>query len=120
MLLVDDYADTRELYGHYLGLRGYRVEEAEDGVAGIAKAVDLRPGVIVMDLAMPHLNGWDATRLLKADPRTRDIPVICLTAHGQAIERARAIDAGCDIFLSKPCLPRDLSHEIGRLLGGSD
>jgi len=116
VLLVDDYADARELYGTYLRLQGYRVDEAEDGVAGLSKAVDARPAVVVMDLAMPHLNGWEATRLLKADPRTRSIGVICLTAHGQAEQRARAFAAGCDGFLSKPCLPHALEAEIQRVL----
>ncbi|HTV00220.1 MAG TPA: response regulator [Luteitalea sp.] len=117
VLLVDDYADTRELYGTYLRLKGYRIEEAEDGIDAIAKAVDLRPAVIVMDLAMPNMNGWEATRLLKADPRTMAIPIICLTAHGQLAERSRAMAAGSDGFLTKPCLPRVVGQEIRRVLG---
>lgn len=118
VLLVDDYADTRELYGFYLRMQGYGVEEAEDGIDGVAKAVALRPAAIVMDLAMPNMNGWEATRILKADPRTRTIPVICLTAHAHPKERESALDAGCDVFLTKPRLPAEVGAAIASVLGG--
>jgi CheY-like chemotaxis protein len=117
VLLVDDYPDTRDLYGTYLRMRGYRIEEAEDGVDAVEKAVDYRPSAIVMDIAMPNMNGWEATRLIKQDPRTMAIPVICLTAHGHPSHRARARQEGCVAFLTKPCLPRQVEAEIQRALG---
>jgi CheY-like chemotaxis protein len=117
VLLVDDYADTRDLYGTYLRMQGYRIAEAEDGMEGVMKAVDLHPAVIVMDIAMPILDGFDATRRLKQEPRTEAIPVICLTAHGHPSQRARALREGCVAFLTKPCLPREVAAEIARVLG---
>ncbi|HTV00462.1 MAG TPA: response regulator [Luteitalea sp.] len=119
VLLVDDYPDTRDLYGTYLRTRGYRTEEAEDGVEGLAKAIDLHPSVVLMDLAMPNMNGWDATRLMKGDPRTTSIPVICLTAHGRDEFRKSAFDAGCVGFLTKPCLPSEVLREVQRVLSAT-
>jgi two-component system cell cycle response regulator DivK len=120
VLLVDDYPDALDLYGSYLLTKGYRVAEAEDGLVAIAKAIALRPSVIVTDLAMPTLDGWQATQRLKADPRTARIPVICLSAHDRAEERVRAFEAGCDAFLTKPRLPREIAAEIARVLRGTD
>lgn len=117
ILLVDDYADTRDLYGTYLRGQGYRIEEAEDGMQGVMKALDLHPDVIVMDIAMPILNGFDATRRLKQEPRTQTIPVICLTAHDHPSQRARALEEGCIAFLTKPCLPGEVAAVIARVLG---
>ncbi|HTU99183.1 MAG TPA: response regulator [Luteitalea sp.] len=119
MLLIDDYEDTRELYGTYLRDRGYQIEDAEDGFEGVAKAVALLPALIVMDLDMPLVDGWTATEMLKKDARTAAIPVICLTAHDRPEERSRASSAGCDVFLRKPCLPAALNAEVGRMLGSS-
>lgn len=119
VLLVDDYADTRELYGSFLSMHGYRTEEAEDGLEAVAKAATYSPAVILMDLAMPVLDGWSATALLKKGPRTSHIPVICLTAHHRTDEQNRAVRAGCDGFLTKPCLPGDVLREIERVVGGA-
>jgi two-component system, cell cycle response regulator DivK len=116
IMLVDDYVDNREVYAHYLRFKGYRVEEAEDGLQALEKAQRLRPDLIIMDLALPGLDGWEATRRLKAAEKTRAIPVIALTGHaleGQA-ERARA--AGCDDFVTKPCEPIQLEARIRTLL----
>ena len=116
VLIVDDLADQRELYAGYLVYLGYRVEEASGGVDGIAKAIELQPDLIIMDLAMPGLDGFDATRVLKAVSLTRDIPVIALTAHGEHLPREWATVAGCDVYLRKPLLPGDLAAEIDRVL----
>ena len=112
VLLVDDYPDNRDIYVQFLIYSGLRVEEADNGDQALDKAFTLRPDVIVMDLSLPGLDGWEATRRLKQDPRTCDIPVIALTGHALAGHSERAFDAGCDAFITKPCLPERLLDEI--------
>jgi two-component system, cell cycle response regulator DivK len=116
VLLVDDYADNRDIYVQFLTYSGLRVEEAENGHQALDKAFALHPDVIVMDLSLPGLDGWEATRRLKDDPRTRDIPVIALTGHALAGHSKGALDAGCDVFITKPCLPERLLDEIRAIL----
>jgi two-component system cell cycle response regulator DivK len=116
VLLVDDYPDNRDIYVQFLTHAGLRVEEAENGHQALDKAFTLRPNVIVMDLSLPGLDGWEATRRLKQDPRTRDIPVIALTGHALAGHSKVAFDAGCDAFIIKPCLPERLLDEIRAIL----
>ena len=116
VLIVDDLSDQRELYAGYLVYLGYLVEEAASGVEGIAKAIELQPDLIIMDLAMPGLDGFDATRVLKAVSLTKSIPVVALTAHGEHLPREWASLAGCDVYLRKPILPGDLAAEIDRVL----
>lgn len=105
VLVVDDYQDNREMYAEYLGFQGFRVIEATNGMEALALAVSARPDVILMDLSLPGLDGWEATRRLKADPRTRHVPVIALSGHVMARHTQSALEAGCDDFLAKPCLP---------------
>jgi CheY-like chemotaxis protein len=116
ILVVDDTLDARELYAEYLRIAGLRAEVAEDGVDALSKATALRPNVIVMDLAMPRMDGWEATRRLKADPSTRHIPIIALTGHALERSRERAIEAGADGYLTKPCYPDSLLAEVHRVL----
>jgi two-component system, cell cycle response regulator DivK len=116
VLLVDDYPDNRDIYVQYLTYAGLRVEEAENGHQALDKAFTIRPDVIVMDLSLPGLDGWEATRRLKQDPRTRDTPVIALTGHALAGHSKVALDAGCDVFITKPCLPERLLEEIRAVL----
>jgi two-component system, cell cycle response regulator DivK len=116
VLLVDDIEDCRDVYGQFLAHAGYRVVEAADGQEALAKAVSLRPDVIVMDLWMPHLDGWESIRRLKASPATADIPVLVLTGDAYAQARQEAVDAGCQAYLVKPCLPMDVAAQVGRLL----
>ena len=108
LLLVDDNDDVREMYAHMLRSAGFEVRGAADGEEALA-AADARPAVIIMDLAMPGLNGWEATRRLKTGERTKDIPIIVLTAHALDHYRDVAVAAGCDAFLSKPCA-LDVDH----------
>ena len=117
VLVVDDNDDTRAMYAALLSAAGFAVQTAANGEEAIAAAED-RPAVIVMDLAMPGLNGWEATRRLKTGTRTSDIPVIVLTAHDLDHYRDVAVAAGCDAFLSKPCAIEDLVAEIRKLLAG--
>jgi CheY-like chemotaxis protein len=119
VLLVDDYPDNRDIYVQFLTYSGLRVEEAENGHQALDKAFTLRPDVIVMDLSLPGLDGWEATRRLKQDPRTRDIPVIALTGHALAGHSKGALDAGCDAFIIKPCLPERLLDEIRAILAAA-
>ncbi|HEY2995178.1 MAG TPA: response regulator [Methylomirabilota bacterium] len=115
VLIVDDTADARDLYREYLTARGFRVATAPDGDSGIAAARRYRPDVIVMDLAMPWVDGITATRRLKADARTRNVPVILLTGHAYLAIDQGALEAGAAVFLTKPCLPEDLEAQIRRL-----
>jgi CheY-like chemotaxis protein len=117
VLLVDDYPDNRDIYVQFLTYSGLRVEEAANGHQALDKAFELKPDVIVMDLSLPGLDGWEATRRLKRDPRTRDIPVIALTGHALAGHSKGALDAGCDAFITKPCLPERLLDEIRAIHG---
>jgi two-component system, cell cycle response regulator DivK len=119
VLLVDDYPDNRDIYVQFLTYSGLRVEEAENGHQALEKAFTLRPDVIVMDLSLPGLDGWEATRRLKRDPRTREIPVIALTGHALAGHSKGALDAGCDLFITKPCLPERLLEEIRAILAAA-
>ncbi len=91
---------------------------AIDGAAAISRAISLQPDVIVMDDAMPRMSGVDATRLLKADPRTRRVPIIMVSGDGIPSAIQRALDAGIDAYLPKPCRPEDLAREIRKQLGG--
>jgi len=118
VLIVDDSLHTRHLYSEYLTFRGLGVVSAPDGGSALVMARSMRPDAIVMDLAMPGVDGITATRQLKADPRTRAIPVLILTGFGyRAIEQG-ALEAGADLFLTKPCLPEDLEQEVRRLIAG--
>jgi CheY-like chemotaxis protein len=111
VLVVDDYSDTRDMYAQYLDWAGMRAETAENGRQAVRRALRAHPAVIVMDLAMPVLDGWEATRILHADPRTKDIPIIVLTGNAQPDQKKRAQECGALLVLTKPCAPRDL-HEV--------
>jgi two-component system cell cycle response regulator DivK len=112
-LLVDDAFDCRDMYGEMLRYGGYTVLEAVDGADALAVALGQHPDIIVMDLCMPRMDGWEAIRRLKSDSRTRAIPVIALTALEW---HASAADAGCEAYLIKPCLPLDLLGVVDSLL----
>jgi two-component system, cell cycle response regulator DivK len=117
VLLVEDNEDNRTIYTTILRHYGHEVAEAGTGEEGIRLARELQPGVILMDIAMPGIDGWEATRRLKADPQTASIPVVALTAHAMAEDRQRAVDAGCESYLAKPVEPRRVVEEVERLLG---
>jgi CheY-like chemotaxis protein len=116
VLLVDDYSDAREMYTEYLEFMGYQVLQAQNGVEALERALDSSPDIILMDLSLPIMDGWEATRRLKADKRTQSIPVVALTGHALAGISEGAKEAGCDSFVTKPCLPEDLVKEIRRIL----
>jgi len=116
VLLVDDYPDAREMYAEYLEFSGFDVVEAENGMEALQRAVETAPDIILMDLSLPVMDGWEATRRLKADKRTAPIPVVALTGHALAGISEGAKKAGCDAFVTKPCLPEDLVKEIRKIL----
>ncbi|MEO5896567.1 MAG: response regulator [Vicinamibacterales bacterium] len=116
VLLADDAADVREMYRLWMELSEFDVLEAADGLQAIDLARQHRPHAIVMDLSMPLVDGWEACRRLKADPRTRHIPIIALSAHGYADAQRRALEAGCDHFVAKPCAPDTLEDSRRRVL----
>ena len=116
ILVVDDYQDAREMYAEYLQFSGFRVAEARNGNEAVDQAFALKPDLILMDLSLPGMDGWEATRRLKADESTRHIPIVALTGHALAGASDGAKKAGCDSFVTKPCLPDDLVVEVRRML----
>ena len=116
VLIAEDFRDWREAVAEYLGFYGFQTVEAENGLEAIKKAAELRPAIVLMDLALPGLDGWEATMKLKRDPATLHIPIIVITAHGLPDDERRAREAGCDAFLTKPVHPQELLREIHRLL----
>ena len=116
ILVVDDYQDAREMYAEYLQYSGFRVAEAKNGNEAVTQARALKPDLILMDLSLPGMDGWEATRVLKADEETRHIPIVALTGHALAGASEGARKAGCDSFVTKPCLPDDLVVEVRRML----
>ncbi len=107
ILLVEDNEMNRDMLSRRLERRGYTIVMAVDGAEGVAKASSDAPELILMDMSLPVLDGWEATRQLKANPATASIPVIALTAHAMAADEQKARDAGCDDFDTKPIeLPR--------------
>jgi two-component system, cell cycle response regulator DivK len=116
VLVVDDYQDAREMYAECLGACGFSVVEAETGDEAVAKAFELLPDVIVMDLSLPGMDGWTATRTIKTDSRTHAIPVVALTGLGRTDAPAAARAAGCDAFLIKPCLPDAMVATVRKVM----
>jgi two-component system cell cycle response regulator DivK len=118
LLLVEDNEDNRIIYSTVLRHIGYTVIEALDGVQAIALARSEHPDLILMDISIPEVDGWEATRILRADPATRDIPIIALTAHALADDRERATAVGFTSYLAKPVEPRAVAAEVRRWIGG--
>lgn len=118
VLLVEDNEDNRTVYRTILEHFGYHVAEARNGEDGIRMAREEKPDLILMDISIPVIDGWEATRILKEDPATADIPIIALTAHALATDRAKAEEVGCDGYLAKPCEPWRVVQEVGRFIGG--
>jgi CheY-like chemotaxis protein len=117
VLLVEDNEDNREALSRHLRRKGYEVLVAVDGGQGVEKARAEAPDLILMDMSLPALDGWEATRRLKADPQTRAIAVIALTAHAMAGDREEALEAGCDDYDTKPIDFARLLGKIQALLG---
>ena len=112
ILLVEDNEMNRDMLSRRLEKRGYTVVLAVDGGAGVAMAKSERPDLILMDMSLPVIDGWEATRQLKADDATRSIPVIALTAHAMAGDQEKALEAGCDDYDTKPV---DLARLLAKM-----
>lgn len=119
VLIVEDQSDLRRLYAQQLTISGFDVIEAADGAQAVTWTSLHDPDVVLMDLSLPVLDGWEATRRLKSDEKTAHIPVVALTAHDGAGDLQQATAAGCDWFVPKPCPPDALIAEVRRVLAGS-
>lgn len=120
VLLVEDNEDNLVIYSTILRHSGYDVLEARDGQAGIELAQREHPALILMDVSIPLIDGWEATRRLKADPETADIPIIALTAHALASDQDKAAEVGCDGYIPKPAEPRVVLAAVKRHLGEAE
>jgi len=117
ILLVEDNEMNRDMLSRRLERKGFEVVIAIDGQAGVDMAASTNPDIILMDLSLPVIDGWEATRRIKADPATQGIPVIALTAHAMKEDEQKARDAGCDDYDTKPVNLNRLLDKIGNLLG---
>ena len=117
VLLVEDNDDNLRIYSTILSYAGYHVLEATDGEAGLATARSGQPDLILMDVSIPKIDGWEVTRLLKSDPATSSIPIVALTAHALASDRQRAQEIGFDGYIPKPAEPRLVLAEVERRIG---
>jgi two-component system cell cycle response regulator DivK len=112
ILIVEDNEMNRDMLSRRLERKGYSISMAVDGGEGVQKAVAEKPDLILMDMSLPVLDGWEATRQVKANPETMHIPVIALTAHAMAGDRDKTIEAGCDDYDTKPI---DLPRLLGKI-----
>jgi two-component system, cell cycle response regulator DivK len=117
VLLVEDNEDNRIIYATALRYAGYSVIEAITGTEGIRQAREGQPDLILMDISIPEIDGWEATTMLKADPETRHIPIVAVTAHALPGDEERSMAAGCDGYLAKPIPPAMLIAEVDRRFG---
>jgi two-component system, cell cycle response regulator DivK len=119
VLVVEDDVDNRRIVVKVLSAAGYQVIEASDGVEALTRVREGMPQLILMDLALPNMDGWEATRRLKLDPVTRGIPVVALTAFAMRGDEEQAREAGCDDYLAKPARPAAIRDIAKKYTGGS-
>ena len=112
ILLVEDNEMNRDMLSRRLERKGFEIVLAVDGAAGVEMVTSHTPDLVLMDMSLPVLDGWEATRRLKADPATRHVPVIALTAHAMSSDRGKAMEAGCDDYDTKPI---DLPRLLGKI-----
>lgn len=117
VLLVEDDRDGRRMYADWLTQAGFRVEQAHNGLQALERAFEATPDVVVTDLNIPGIDGFELTRRLRQDPRTRAVPVVAITGYAAfAADPSRARRAGCDTVLEKPCSPEDLESAVRALI----
>jgi two-component system, cell cycle response regulator DivK len=116
ILVVEDQEDNRQILRDLLGSVGYDMTEAWDGEAGITAAKQQHPDLILMDIQMPQMDGYEATRRIKADPELKSIPVIVVTSYALSGDEGKAREAGCDAYVTKPYSPRQLLAKIKEFL----
>jgi CheY-like chemotaxis protein len=117
VLLVEDNDDNRIIYATILQHTGYQVLEAPNGVVGVEQASMRHPDLIIMDISLPVMDGLEATRRIRANPQTADIPVLAVTANARESDREIALQAGCDDYLAKPVEPRRLVQQVESMIG---
>ncbi len=120
VLVVEDDTDNRRIVAKVLAMEGYKVIEATDGVQALEKARTEHPDLILMDLALPNMDGWEATRRLKRDPETKEIPVVALTAVAMRGDEEQARAAGCDDYISKPARPVAIREVVRKYTKGPE
>lgn len=120
IVMVEDNPDNRTIYSVLLEIRGYEVFQAEDAETGIAMIHDRHPDLVLMDISLPQMDGFEATARLKNDPDTAAIPIVALTAHAFEEDRRRAFEVGFDGYLTKPVEPRRVLEEVERFLSARD
>jgi two-component system cell cycle response regulator DivK len=116
ILVVEDQEDNRQIIRDMLSALEYQLAEAENGVEGLAAVANQKPDLILMDIQMPIMDGYEATRRIKADPATKCIPIIAVTSYALSGDEQEARDAGCDDYVPKPCSPRQLLAKIRQYL----
>jgi len=116
VLLVDDDRDERLLFAEWLEEAGFRVEQAHNGLQALERAIDLLPDAVLTDLNIPGIDGYELTRRLRGDARTRAIPILAVTGYAPFQDPARADRAGCDVLFSKPCDPDELGQALRTLI----
>lgn len=116
ILVADDNSDARDIYSTYFEYSGFRVATASDGREVVALTRELHPDVVLMDLTMPGIDGWQAAKMIRSDPSTRDTIIVALTGHALKGSDRLALEAGCDRYLIKPCLPEDAVTAVRAIL----
>jgi two-component system cell cycle response regulator DivK len=117
ILVVEDTEDNRQILRDLLGAAGYTLIEAFDGAEGVAKASEHRPDLILMDIQMPVMDGYEAARRIKADPALRAIPIVAVTSYALSGDEQKARAAGCDSYIAKPYSPRQMLAKVRELIG---
>jgi two-component system cell cycle response regulator DivK len=117
ILVVEDTEDNRRILRDLLGAAGYNLIEANDGAEGVARASEHKPDLILMDIQMPVMDGYEATRRIKADPALKSIPVIAVTSYALSGDEEKARSAGCDDYIAKPFSPRQMLAKVREIIG---
>jgi two-component system cell cycle response regulator DivK len=117
ILVVEDTEDNRQILRDLLGMAGYDMVEAHDGAEGVAKAAEHKPDLILMDIQMPVMDGYEATRRIKANPELKAIPIVAVTSYALSGDEQKTRDAGCDAYIAKPYSPRQMLAKVKEILG---
>ena len=117
ILVVEDTEDNRQILRDLLGMAGYDMVEAHDGAEGVQKADEHRPDLILMDIQMPVMDGYEATRRIKANPDLKTIPIIAVTSYALSGDEEKTRAAGCDAYIAKPYSPRQMLAKVREILG---
>ena len=117
ILVVEDTEDNRQILRDLLGMAGYDMIEAHDGAEGVSQATEHKPDLILMDIQMPVMDGYEATRRIKADPELKAIPIVAVTSYALSGDEEKARAAGCDAYIAKPYSPRQMLAKVRQILG---